>query len=128
MGAREPGSELREAPLSERRILERVGLVERSADPGPHRFRQMVEDVAPFVKLAAMDERGATAVRADCFAQPRPAVDDEEGRLTSPRSRRSASSAWQTVAFSVVPSRSARTCLAPSGAIPKAKRITWSRK
>ncbi|OQY68480.1 MAG: hypothetical protein B6D46_03535 [Polyangiaceae bacterium UTPRO1] len=33
-----------------------------------------------------------------------------------------------TVAFSVVPSRSARTCLCPSIEIPEAKRITWSRK
>jgi hypothetical protein len=46
---------------------------------------------------------------------------------SSPRSRRSVRSAGQTVAFSVVPSRRARTCFGPCPSTPTASRTTWSR-
>src|SRR3989475_11317157 len=58
-----------------------------------------------------------------------PSITKSTARSRSrPRSPRSARSALQTVAFSVVPSRRARTCFWPWESTPSASRITWSRK
>lgn len=76
----EPGSELRESPFGERRIGERVSFLEGATDARPHGLGEMLQDVPRFVDLTAMDERGPATVLADRFAEPRPAVDDEEHR------------------------------------------------
>src|SRR5713226_66783 len=58
----EPGGELRESPFGERRIGERIGVLEGATDARPHRLGEMLQDVARLVDLTAMDERGPAAV------------------------------------------------------------------
>ena len=49
--------ELGEPAFGERRIREGGRLVERPPDAGSHRLGEMLQDVAGFVNLTAMDER-----------------------------------------------------------------------
>jgi hypothetical protein len=81
MGALEPGSELLEAALGERRVRQAVCLGEHTPHARPHRLGEVLEDVAPLVDLAALDARCGPARVADRLAQAGAPVDDEESGL-----------------------------------------------
>src|SRR5439155_1143742 len=80
VGVVETGGELLEAPLGERGVRESIAFLEHTADARPHGLWQMLEDVAAFVDLAALDDGHWTARVADRLAESGPAVDHKEHR------------------------------------------------
>src|SRR5215468_3247686 len=80
VGGVEPGGELEEAALGECGVREAPGFVEHTADARPHRLGEMLEDVAPLVDVAALDDRPRPAGVTDRFAEAGAAVDHEEDR------------------------------------------------
>src|SRR5262249_53980559 len=78
VGVVEPGGELQEAALGERGVREDVGMVDHAAHAGPHRPREMLEDVAALMDLPPLDDRRRATRLADRLAEAGPAVDDEE--------------------------------------------------
>ncbi len=93
------------------------GLTQYLLDPGVQRRVEPLDDIAPLVHLAALDEREAIAHRP---AQRLGAIDDVRRAMSgcSPRSTKSASSALTTAAFSVAPTANASTCFSPAPSMP----------
>ena len=105
-----------------------IGVLQFLPDAGFMFFGQVIDDVAPLVDLAALDERRLARVTAHRRCQRLAAVQDIQPRHAEvqPRSSRSLSNSLTTAAFSVAPSRMPNTVLRPSQPMPRATIICRS--
>jgi hypothetical protein len=106
------------------------GIAHGPAHAGVNFLGQMLKHVAPLVLPAAQDERESPEAIEDGLLQRlAPSITHSRARSAySPRSTRSLSSERTTRVLSVEPSHSPSTCLLPLPSIPKATRMTRSRK